>query len=312
MWLGQKPILQYNTITMSKHQKFEKYRPTSPEDLTAKQLNFGIWWTAHKVGFRRLLIGVLAIIGVSGIGYGIYGVGNYFIVERSRGVAEHSYFVQPKVPFAAYHESLAPVEPSFGGVSVLEATGDLYDFVVRANNSNTDWYVTFDYQFVFGDRSTEFQSAMLVPDKETILGFLGYKTELRPSGAIINITNVQWRRISPHEAPDPAEYVEARNTMDIRNVQFFPGAQGTDGLKANRAVFTIQNNTAYNFWSIPTYVLLYQGSSLRAVEQTHIGELKSGEQRDVDVRSFKTGVKANNVEVYPYIPVFDETIYMPQ
>ncbi len=293
-------------------QTFEKYQTSQPDELSQGQLKFGKWWIKNRLFFRRLLIGILGLIGISGIGFGMYSVGHYFIVERPQAKAHQQHFLRPKVPFAAYHESLAPSDVRFESTVVLKGTDDLYDFVTKATNPNEDWYVTFNYKFQFDDRETEVHEAMLVPGKQTVLTDLGYETQRRPSAPSISIEDVRWFRISPHMAPDSIKFIEEHSALSVSNVEFIPGAQSEDAVKAHSAKFTLYNDTAFNFWEVPIYILMYQGSSLIAIEQTVAKELVSGQQQDFDVRSFKTQVRANNIEVVPYVAVFDWSIYMPQ
>lgn len=296
-------------------QKFDQFRRSSSDDLTARQLKFGEWWTRRKAGFRRLLIGVLLLIGVGGIGLGLYTIGDYLIAGRQQEKAESNHLLTAKIPAIRYHESLAPLDPEFEAVSVLPATADLYDFVVKAKNPNEDWYLLLTYTFQFDERETEPQTVMLVPGVDTIVSSLGYRTKDRPGSANIAVKRVTWNRISAHSAPNPLAYIQEHAALSIRDIQFVEGTktpEEANTVQANRAFFSIQNNTAFHFKEIPVYVLFYQNGSLRTVERTEVKEFRSSETRQIEVRSLKTDIAITSLEVYPYVPVFDESVYMRQ
>ncbi len=293
---------------------FEQYRPVNEHSLSTRQLKWGEWWLRRKAGFRYTFVGILLLIGVGGIGYGLFSIGYYFAVGQDQEAVETKHFLRSKVPFSLYHEKLAPSNPTFQKVNVLRGTDDLYDFVTIAVNDNTDWYVEIEYSFVFDSRETPSETIMLLPGQESIVAHLGYETVQRPGNAIIDVKHVRWYHVSAHLAPDPVDYVQEHSNVEVRNVQLITAStdQESDSVQAHRALFTLQNNTAYNFWSVPMYVLFKNGSVLKAIERTEVTQLKSGEIRDIDVRLLQPGLKVNNLEIYSYIPVFDDTIYMDQ
>lgn len=302
-------------MTKREREQFEKYNPTSQDNLSTRELKIGEWWVKKQGAFRNTLITVLLIIGVGGISIGLFTIGEYFVIGQDREAIETRRLLRAKVPFTQYHESLAPEDPVLDRVQVLPGTGDQYDFVTIATNPNTDWYVDITYSFVFDTRETETRTIQLVPGQRTVVSELGYETTRRPVSPVIQISDVQWYRVPSQLTLDPEGYVSARNNVVIDDVTFIPGIQAdaeTDLLPAHRAQFTLTNDTAFNFWSIPVYVLLYNGSSLRAVAKTEMKSLQSGEKRDGEIRLFNNRLNVNNVEVFPYVPVFDESIYQPQ
>lgn len=298
-------------------QKFEQYRSGSSDNLSTRELKFGEWWTRRKHGFRTLLIVLLLFVGVGGIGTGLYTIGKYIFVDRAQDARETKQLLHEKISFPSYHDSLAPAEPEFLGVDVLPATQDRYDFVTFATNPNEDWFMTFTYTFQFDERETEPLEAMLVPGEKTVVAYLGYKSAQRPGSAIINVKEVRWHRISAHEVPNPLPFIAQHTDIDIRDVQFIPGVSGGDVqdpsvIKAHRALFTAENKTAYNFRSLPVYIVFSRGAAIQSIERTEIGEFKTGETRAIEVRSLKANIDATTIEVLPYIAVFDPDIYSPQ
>ncbi|MEK7648039.1 MAG: hypothetical protein AAB384_03335 [Patescibacteria group bacterium] len=310
-----------------------KYRPASSDNLTTGQLRFGEFWTRQRAFFRRVLIAVLLFIGVGGIGLGVYTLGDYLFRGQAQEQREVSRLFQATVPFSKYHESLAPQDPQFGVADVLPATGDLYDFVVRAVNPNTDWYATLTYTFEYNDTETAEASVTLLPNTEQIVAVLGQKSALRPGGAFLSVKNISWSHISPHTAKDPDAYVAARTAFAVSDIVYTGGTIGTTiedqlasptiigvtstvgavtPIRSNRVTFSILNNTAYNYWSVPVYVLFMQNGALRSIERTEVKSLKSGESRAVEVRSLKDNLGATTVEILPIVNVFDDSAYMPQ
>jgi hypothetical protein len=309
------------------------YRPASSDNLTTGQLRFGEWWTGRRERFRRILIVVLLLVGVGGIGLGLYTMGDYLVRGQAQEQKESLRLFAGTVPFSKYHESLAPTDPQFGGVDTLSATGDLYDFVVRAVNPNTDWLAIVTFAFEYNDTETKTETVTLLPGKEQILAVLGEKIALRPSGAFLAVKKIEWSHISPHKAKDPVAFVSQRTQFLVTDVLYTagtlaatvedqlaspiiiassssPGAPAT--IRSNRVTFSMRNAMPYNYWSVPVFVLFMQNGSLRSLERTEVRALKSEETRAVEVRSLKDNLGATDVEIIPIVNVFDDSVYMPQ
>lgn len=310
-----------------------QYRPASSDNLTTGQLRFGEWWTRKQEFFRNVLIVFLLIVGVGGIGLGVYTIGEYLFRGQKQDQQETLRLFSAAVPFSKYHESLAPSDPQFGVADVLPATGDLYDFVVRAVNPNADWYATLTYTFEYNDTETPEATVTLLPNKEQIVAALGIKTSLRPSGAFLSVKKIAWSHISPRTAKDPVTFVTERMLFPVTQVIYTAGMVGTTvedqlasptivassstvgaaaTIRSNRVTFSMQNATAYNYWSVPVYVLFMQNGALRSIERTEVRSFKSGETRAVEVRSLKDNLGATDVEILPIVNVFDDSAYMPQ
>lgn len=310
-----------------------QYRPASSENLTTGQLRFGEWWTRKQPFFRGMLIAVLLFVGIGGIGLGIYTIGEYLFRGQAQEHEETLRLFASTVPFSKYHESLAPTDPQFGVADVLPATGDLYDFVVRAVNPNADWYATLIYTFQYNDTETAEATVTLLPNQEQVVVALGVRSAARPNGAFLSVKRVEWNHISPKIAKDPVAYVAERTAFSVTNVQYTPGVVGTTvqdqlasptilattstvgasgAIRSNRVVFTIYNATPYQYWTVPVYVLFTQNGALRSIERTEVRSFKSDETRTVEVRSLKDNLGATAVEILPIVNVFDDSVYMPQ
>jgi len=89
-----------------------------------------------------------------------------------------------------------------------------------------------------------------------------------------------------------------------------PGT-GKEDVKGYQIAFDITNATAYSYWSVPLWILLYHNSTQVGIEQAVLEPFLAGETKKVDVRSLLTNRSINKVEVIPRLNVFDEGVYRP-
>ena len=80
-----------------------------------------------------------------------------------------------------------------------------------------------------------------------------------------------------------------------------------------RSMFTVENDTPYNYWSTPFWIVLERGGTVVGVNQATIAGFEAGEIREVTVNWFgRAPTSAQDLRIYPVIDYFDEDVYMDQ
>jgi hypothetical protein len=199
---------------------------------------------------------------------------------------------------------------SLGQASIISAGKEKYDLVAKISNTNSNWRVEFDYDFVVDGQALDTKSGFLLPNEEKFLLNLAVDSKVKPRRAEIEINNLRWQRIDPHKIPDYTVWHDERFNFVFEDVKFSP-AVVRDSLTISRASFSVKNATSYGFWNVGFYILLYRGSSIAGVTYVTISELGSGQTRPVEVSWFEPLSSVTQVKIFPEVNIFDEKVYMP-
>jgi hypothetical protein len=200
-----------------------------------------------------------------------------------------------------------PLENS-SAQSVSLVTGK-YDLFVKLTNPNPDWYATFDYAFVFDGGETAPLAGFMNPDESRTLAYLGVSSSRRPSAVRMVMTNFIWHRVDPHVIPDPELFVAERANITVEQATYATDLViGTD--QVARSQITLQNRTAYAYWSPEFLVKLMRGSTVVSLTKITVPEFKAGETRQVEVRWFGEAPPSGTISLEPIIPYFAGGVYM--
>ncbi|HRH32237.1 MAG TPA: hypothetical protein PLK06_02840 [bacterium] len=184
-----------------------------------------------------------------------------------------------------------------------------YDLYATVENPNTEWYATFDYQFVFDGGETEIMSGFVNPGDKRLLTDINVSLDRRPSGLRIVTTNLVWSRVDRHAVLDTADFLAERNGITVDEATYMKDLTvGSEQLA--RSTLTFTNQTAYAYWNPEFLVKLMRGSTILSLSKVALPELQSGEKRTVEVRWFGEVPPSGTIAVEPQIFFFDESVYM--
>lgn len=300
--------------------KFSKYEPVD-DSFSSQELNRSYWFVTHKVILRNLGIATLLVADVLLIGYALTGFVEYLVVGQPREealVLELANRLQVSSVKRLESHAATPLDFGGGRVYIFDAGNETYDFAVEVQNVNKDWYVMVTYEFdVAGASSTPTRTAYILPGEKKFLTILGDKREGESvTEASLVITNTMWSRIDQHQIADVERFVIEHASFTVTEPIFeqagsFVNEEGVMN-SGNKITFSVTNNSAYNFWSVPTQIALMRGGSLEGIEETQIKALKTGETRTIDVRNYIKNQLVDEVIVLPSIDVFDPSVYMEQ
>jgi hypothetical protein len=253
------------------------------------------------------------------IGYAVFNVASYVFAGASREDA-----IVVALAQRLQHSSVdrlkaaAPQDLILGAAQVFDAGNASVDFAAEVQNQNAAWYATVKYNFQLGgpEKTTETKITFILPGEHKYLLALGVKNAELLSDATLNVIDVSWRRVNPHDITDPQEFIASHATFETTGAAFTPQgvitASTVEAIPGNQIVFDILNRTVFNFYEVPVQVLLMRGGSVQAIEYTTIKNFHTGEKRRVDLRNFVQGLTIDEVQVIPVVDVFDTTVYVSQ
>jgi hypothetical protein len=285
------------------------FDPTE-DKLSEKQLKWGYWWVTHKAQVRRWFSVFLGIVAAILVGYAGFGFLDWFFGSGVQERAGIGLLTRQWTDFGYFREVARPQELSVGGTSILSAGDKRYDVVSQISNPNEIWWVEFDYQATGGGLSAPVKRGYLLPSDTRYIRELGMESESRP-GVSFEVSNLHWHRVDAHYVfPGYPSWSNDRLNFRILDAEFIP-PEPTDPLPVGKARFTVENDTAFGYFSVGFFIKLYSGSKIVGVNQVVISNLRAGERREVEVSWFNDLPKVTQVEVRPEVNIFDEEVYIP-
>lgn len=281
--------------------------PSNFEKFSEQELKAASWYVSHKLLLKKILIGFLIAVSAGLLGYGLYGLVNYYFIEGPAFEANINALIGSGGGTPASSE---PQSAQIGSATILSPGQGKYDLVAKINNPNQDWRLEFDYHFVLDGKVLATKSGFILPGEEKFLIDLGVEAASKPRSAEAEIDNLRWQRIDLHEIPDYAAWRDERLNFVFEDVKFSP-AVVSGKITTSRASFTAKNMSAYGFWDVGFYILLYRGSSLAGITYVTLQEFASGQTRQVEVSWFEPLSSVTQVKIIPEVNIFDPQVYIP-
>ena len=198
----------------------------------------------------------------------------------------------------------------FVGETTVISSSNGYDFYVELENSNTDWYASFDYKFELDSVSTEEYHGFILPNERRSLIALNQDLEGSASSAEVVISDIEWRRVDAHTIEDYDQWYLDHNDFQIVDSAHGTVEVGSEGIV--RSSFTIKNNTPYSYWSAPFILVLERNGVPVGINQVSIAGFETGETRDIDINWFDNTPSSGDLVIQPAIDYLDEDVYMQE
>ncbi len=273
-----------------------------------KFYRFSSWWIDHRDRLARL--GLILFLFVDGllILFATWSLLLSFVIQApAERLAVYGMVAYGQADLHNYTKARAATPLTLGSATVLSSGNGLYDFYSVATNSNADWWAEVTYRFTWGIEETEPRTTVVLPASETPLVVLGKEFAAAPRSVTLEIDRIQWYRVDHHLTLAPyEEWALERLRFEIKDAVF--GPSDTDP-KIGRVTFTINNRSAYSYYS-PTFLIrLLRGTTVVGVNRVTLDHLEAGETQDVSVAWFGTLPSASRVEILPEINPFDPDAY---
>jgi hypothetical protein len=290
------------------------------QDLSEKELKFGYWFLTHKLLLRKILIIFLIVFSVGFFAYAIYGLVIELVVYGQSFNSAMQSLPQNLVNFSGYKAKNQAKDLQVSSITVIAGAGERYDFVAKVKNPNPNWTVeSFDYQFITGIDEVDFNKdknapnpdrvkrSFILPGEEKYLVDLSVESKRRIGQARLDITNLKWRRVT-----DFATTQKEKFRFEISDVQFIPATatEISGKLPISQVTFNAANKSAYGFWNVGFYIILFKGSAMGGANYLSIDQFLSGQTRALTVNWFESLPNITQVQVVPEVNILDKNIYM--
>lgn len=271
--------------------------------LSEKQLSAGYWFVTHKLFLRNTLIFFLILCNMVVWGYVVFSLVFAFGVEYLQDRQIASDVVNDRfVNLQGIRELTSPKDIVKENISTLASAGERIDILARVRNPNKKWLATFDYYFETDKGPSQSYKSFLAPAQSKLLLDLDV-----PAGSFkeLKITNLVWTRDLNY-----SELVSERERFTFSEAEFVNRGEGS-ATAGDRAVFTITNNSNFNFYKPVFQVLLKNGTAIVGVQTLTIDRILSGQSYPVDIRWFEDVSNVTDIEVIPDINYRDQKVYLP-
>jgi len=272
------------------------------------QLKLGYWYVSNKLKLKKALIIGLIGLNVMLFGYAIISALVIFIFQAdsyNQIIASSS---QQLIDYEYFHERNKPDELVLQSIDVIPTTGGRYDIVAKIINSNQKWYIPhISYQFISGANVlVEAKTFILPGDDKNLIGF-GVEDFVRGEDITLNISEMSWRRILDYK-----DIEASRLKFDVHDVDFITSRQSglSSRVPVSQSRFLVKNESAYNYWQVGFYVMLYSGPTLVGVNFTSVEEFRSGEEKLISMNWYETLPPISRTEVMPEVDILDESVYL--
>lgn len=272
------------------------------------QLKFGYWYVSNKLKLKKALIISLIVLNVGLFGYAIIYATIILVIQGESFRQLQNSLTAPLIDYAYFREKNKPRELVLQSINILPTTSGRYDIIAKVKNPNSKWVVSsVAYQFVSGSEVIAEGEGFIFPSEEKFLIAFGVGKKVRQSDLILNITNLSWQRFLNFE-----NFAASRLNFDVQNTELITGRKaGTSSrLPVSQTRFTVTNNSAYSFWQVGFYVVLYSGSNIVGVNYASLEEFLSEETREVSINWFESLPSITRIEVIPDVNILDESVYI--
>ncbi|MDO8621819.1 MAG: hypothetical protein Q7R80_01150 [bacterium] len=292
-------------------------------NVSERQLSWGLWFVAHRGGLKRIGYGALIAVAVVSWAYTLWGVVDHFFVrglDLQRAIQRDLAVRQNPRAAIIQRQRAKPLE--IAEVSLLPTSASTFDAAARVVNPNPRWVATVEYQLDVPGAPSELMRTVLLPGRERWLVRLNAESKTNPTATTLTFRSVDWQRLSHLEAADPKRFIDERLSVDVKSPVFvsprelmFGGGTPLAGspvptVQVSRATFIVANRSAYGLRDLELAVLLRRGPAIVGVNRIVLNDLRAGEERAAAATWFQPLGLVQAVEVVPYVNVFDPRAFI--
>lgn len=294
----------------SPKQKIDLKKYKTQGSLGLNKMKFGLWLSTNRRRITTIIIVFLIIASASLFSYSGYHYVIYFLYGRQADKELLKSITDNLFDAQTHHETYGPSELLLGEVHSFKIAGKT-DFAIKVKNSNKNYYAIFDYCIKDSQAANlACGHSFILPESEKYLVLPAQIVENSLSALNFQMVNLSWSRLNNREIPNWQEYSQSRYNFEINELLY--SAPDFSALTPMHSVsFTIKNNSAYHFSTIPLNIILYNGASMIGVNTYNIYDLMSLEARNLKI-SWPAGTgRANKVEIVPDVNILDTNVFLP-
>jgi len=279
-------------------------------DFSNRELKLSRWYLKHKILLGQIGIGILIVFCITTIFYSSIMWGLYLFSGFEKDEQLRRDQVAEFVDNRAIYGRFAATPLIIDSPKIFQEQGDKVTFSSNVSNPNNRHIATVTYRFTYSGGQTDLEEAIILPASKRPLSVFGHQTTNRPTTIRLQIENVKWQKINPHEIPDPVEYINDHFSWQIENFNFVRGSV-LDNMPSHQISFDISNNSVYSYWAPQFYIELLDIDQIVGVLKVELEQFRSGETRTVDIRSLTDLQNVTDLSIYPIVDPFDQTEIIP-
>lgn len=289
--------------------QFSRYQDPTGE-FSNRTFEAGEWFVRNKLKLKKIFVTILLTWSIISVGGGFIYWGYYFSTGYWNDKKMMVQQIAEIEDYESKHIMYGPKDLLFDDFNIYETIREGgYDFVVDVKNPNDQWLATVQYKFTYADGETPTSTTIILPGAERPLVYLGQDRSFYPNQAKLEIVDISWKKIDPHKIFDTATFIASRQAFSFGNIEYRI-ASDFQGVPNNSVIFDIRNDSSYSYWEADYYVELYSSSGPVGVTFLRIDKFRTGETRNIDIRSYVNNLNVENIKIYPIVNVFDEEIYI--
>lgn len=273
----------------------------------ANDLQTAYWFTTHRLFLRRLLfIFLIGFITITFL-YTFWQLIVLYLIQYNSYQQMLLELPLDLVNYQGFNEEDKPRDLVVLSTTVLGGTQNRYDMLVNVSNANPKWYTEFDYQFLSDGLKSQPHHAFILPGEQKYLVDLGVESAKAVRQPIFNITNQKWKKVLNFKETQADKF-----KFKIDNIGFTSaGLTEISGkVPISKTTFNITNQSAYNFWSVGVYVVLYTGTRIVGVNYITLDKFQSLETRPVEINWFDSLGNVTKTDIVPEVDILDPSVYM--
>ncbi len=300
-----------------------------PNQVSERQLSWGLWFVAHRESLKKLGYGVLIAVAAVSWGYTLWGITDHFLLrglDLRRAIQRD--LATRQNPRAAIIQRQRPKPLEIAEVHLIPNGGSSFDVAARVVNPNPRWLATIEYQLEVPGAPVEPMRTLLLPGRDRWLVRLNAESKANPSTAVLKLNRTDWDRLSHLDVTDPKRFMDERLNIEIMKSAFVPprelalgaiappipgassGPTSTTPTTVSRATFEVVNRSAYGLRDLELAVFLRRSGGIIAVNRIVLNDLRAGEARAAAATWFHSLGLVQSVEVIPYVNVFDPRTFI--
>jgi hypothetical protein len=271
--------------------------------LTVKKMNFGLWLVENRQ--KMIKLGEVCLIVICA---GLFLYSSYSFVVYLTSSDPNAQFVSGDLPISPRNvaSDLVTSQPL-----VLPSAGQ-YDLAIRLKNPNDKFVGTFQYCFRQDSTDLVCGSDFILPGSDKYILALAQDLPAGSSNVTFTISNMFWSRVNAHKIPNWSDYLTSHLTLPVTDINYTVNSGiGTSSVTTFSSLqFNLTNQTAYNYYSVPVNILLFNGSDLVGVNRYSINNLMSNEKRAVNL-NWPGGLSGvSQAVIQPDVNIIDDSVYL--
>ena len=278
-----------------------------PDQVSNFNLKLSYWYVSNKLKLKKVLIVFLILFNILLFGFAIYKAVKILFFDDKILFQNLNVLTQSAIDYQYFRQANQPAELEVIDFNAVNVGGGRVDYVAKVKNPNPKHIARQAvFELVAGGQVVAEKTTFFYPQEEKYVMIFGQSGV--SATAVLRVKDTVWRRINQPEKFFPERLLFAITDVDFKTARE-TGLRGE--LPISTLTFNIANNSAYGYWTVGTYIVLYSGSQVVGANYISFDNFRSGEKRPAEVRFYENIASVSRVDVVPEVDLLDAESYMP-